>query len=248
MTQEECKICCKKLYKNSKLKCDCCSLRFHLGCVPKNDINIFNSPLLWFCPFCNVFPFSPLSNIELQDVYLNPRSLSNKMKCFGCNGKIKKNIRYKNCSQCENSFHIKCSTKKTSIWNCSNCLFSQLPFHTSTNEDLYALLSGYNSTSSDFLKNIPSFNLKTLIDSLPGENFSKDDFIFNTITSKYYSPIEFKQEKFRKRQLSMAHLNIASLQLHIEELRHLLLLLDHPFDIIAITETRLHQQESLIDI
>jgi len=170
------------------------------------------------------------------------------MKCFGCNGKIRKNIRYKNCSQCEDTFHIKCSTKKTSIWNCSKCLFSQLPFHSSTNEDLYAFLSGLNSTSSDFLKNIPSFNLKTLLDSLPGENFSKDDFISNTITSKYYSPIEFKQEKFRKRQLSMAHLNIASLQLHIEELRHLLLILDHPFDIIAITETRLQQQDSLIDI
>ena len=46
----------------------------------------------------------------------------------------------------------------------------------------------------------------------------------------------------------MAHLNIASLQLHIEELRNLLLFLDHPFDIIAITETRLNQQEPQIDI
>ena len=135
-----------------------------------------------------------------------------------------------------------------SLWNCSKCLFSQLPFHTSTNEELYSVLLGLKSSSLDFLKNIPSFNIKTLIDSLPGENFSKDDFISNTVTSKYYSPIEFKQAKFRKKQLSMAHLNIASLQLHIEELRDLLLLLDHPFDIISITETRLHQQEPQIDI
>ena len=135
-----------------------------------------------------------------------------------------------------------------SFWNCSKCLFSHLPFHTSTNEDLYTVFSGLNSSNLDFLKNIPSFNIKTLIDSLPGENFSKDDFISNTITSKYYSPIEFRQAKFRKRQLSMVHLNIASLQLHIEELRDLLLFLDHPFDIIAITETRLHQQIPQIDI
>ena len=36
---------------------------------------------------------------------------------------------------------------------------------------------------------LPNFNLKTLLDPLPGENFSKDDFISNTITLKYYSPI-----------------------------------------------------------
>ena len=41
----------------------------------------------------------------------------------------------------------------------------------------------------------------------------------------------------------MAHLNIASLQYHIDELKNLLALLDEPFDIIAITETRLHNQE-----
>ena len=41
----------------------------------------------------------------------------------------------------------------------------------------------------------------------------------------------------------MAHLNIASLQTHIEELKSLLVILDKPFDNIAITETRLHDQE-----
>ena len=41
----------------------------------------------------------------------------------------------------------------------------------------------------------------------------------------------------------MAHLNIASLQFHVEELKSLLVLIDNPFDIIAITETRLHSQE-----
>ncbi len=46
----------------------------------------------------------------------------------------------------------------------------------------------------------------------------------------------------------MTHLNITSLQLHIEELRSLLLILDHPFDIIAITETRLLDQNPKINI
>ena len=46
----------------------------------------------------------------------------------------------------------------------------------------------------------------------------------------------------------MIHLNIASLQCHMDELRSLLSLLDHPFDIICITETRLHDDEPLSNI
>ena len=37
----------------------------------------------------------------------------------------------------------------------------------------------------------------------------------------------------------MIHLNIASLALHIDELKSLLCVLDHPFDVIGITETRI---------
>ena len=46
----------------------------------------------------------------------------------------------------------------------------------------------------------------------------------------------------------MVHLNISSLQLHIDELRTLLQILDHPFNVIAITETGLTNQETLIDV
>ena len=160
---EECIICFKKLHKNSKLKCACCLSKCHFGCVTKNDKNIFLSPLLWLCPGCNIFPFSTLTNLELNDIYSNPRSYSNKMKCSGCNSKIRKNTRYKNCSLCANSFHIKCSIKNTSTWTCSNCLFSELPFHKSTNEDLFTILSGLNKPNSDFLENFPSFNIQSLL-------------------------------------------------------------------------------------
>jgi len=43
-------------------------------------------------------------------------------------------------------------------------------------------------------------------------------------------------------------MNIASLQAHIDELRTLLTLLDHPFDIMGITETRLHDSSPLVEI
>ena len=107
---------------------------------------------------------------------------------------------------------------------------------------------GLTDSNLDFLKNVPNFNIKSLVDSLPGENFSKDEFIYDTIESKYYQPIEFKVEKFGNNKFSIAHLNIASLTLHIDELRTLLKLLDSSFDVIAITETRLLCQDPTVDI
>ena len=208
MSIENCNSCFKKLYKSSQLKCDCCSLRFHFGCFPQNDKSIFKSPLLWLCTYCNVFPFNSLTNLEIQDLYFNPRAHNNKIKCSECNGKIKRNTRYKNCEKCNCPSHIKCSTKTTDDWTCPKCLLSELPFNKTTNEDLLSNLLGLDETSTEFIKNTPSFNIKTLLDSLPGENFDKDDFFSNTISSKYYSPTEFKQTKFNKKHLSMAHLNI----------------------------------------
>jgi len=113
---------------------------------------------------------------------------------------------------------------------------------------MHLSLHGLCDKEQEFLKDLPNFNIKTLIDLLPGENFSKDDFVSDTILSKYYSPFEFKTKKFKKSSFSMIHLNISSLQLHIDELRTLLQILDHPLDVIAITETGLTNQETLIGV
>ena len=46
----------------------------------------------------------------------------------------------------------------------------------------------------------------------------------------------------------MLHINIASPSKHIGELRNLLKLLDYPFDVIGITETRLYDDDPLVNI
>ena len=46
----------------------------------------------------------------------------------------------------------------------------------------------------------------------------------------------------------MLHINIASLSKHIDELRNLLTVLDHPFDVIGITETKLHDDNPLTNL
>ena len=95
---------------------------------------------------------------------------------------------------------------------------------------------------------MPSFSIQTLIDKLPGQKFDTDEFISDTVESKYHTPAQFFSEKFSKKSFTMFHMNIASLQAHIDELRTLLTLLDHPFDAICITETRLYDPSPLVNI
>ena len=59
---------------------------------------------------------------------------------------------------------------------------------------------------------------------------------------KYYSIDEFSRSKFNaSRSFSIFHLNIHSIQLHIEDLRIILQLLEFKFDIIAISESKLQK-------
>ena len=46
----------------------------------------------------------------------------------------------------------------------------------------------------------------------------------------------------------MIHINLASLSKHIDELRSLICNLNHPFDVIGITETRLYDDDPLVNI
>ena len=63
------------------------------------------------------------------------------------------------------------------------------------------------------------------------------------INCYYYNTDEFKKAKFKSSQsFSILHLNIHSIQLHIEELKILLELLEFKFDIIAISESKLNDQ------
>ena len=76
-----------------------------------------------------------------------------------------------------------------------------------------------------------------------------DEFLSDSIDSKYYKPEEFIAAKIPKNTFSILHLNIASLQAHIDDLKNLLAILDHPFHIIGITETKIiDQKEPLTNI
>ena len=205
----------------------------------------------------DIFPFASLNNdqlINVFDIYTDqPKAPCKGTKCGDCHKKIINKIRYAFCTNCNQFYHLICSklTKKDfplKNWECNKCCIQNLPLSGINNDDFILTAHGYDSPSAEILKNIPTFSIKTLLDQLPGEKFSKDEFVSNTVDSKYYTPAEFINGKLSKKKFTMIHLNIASLQRHIDELRTLLTLISHPFDIIAITETRLHDQTPLVDV
>ena len=80
---------------------------------------------------------------------------------------------------------------------------------------------------SDYVNSMPSFTSQSLLDQIPGQNFETDEFMSETITSKYFTPSEFIEQRLPSNKFSMLHINIASLGKHIDELRCLLDVLNH---------------------
>ena len=91
----------------------------------------------------------------------------------------------------------------------------------------------------------PSFSIKSLLDQISKDS---EQFISDTIHSKYYTIADFASAKFYNKKIKHFHLNIASLQKHIHELRTLLSCSKHNFDIICISETKLHEELSIVHI
>ena len=112
----------------------------------------------------------------------------------------------------------------------------------------YLLPIFFQNEIENIIKNAPSFSIKTLIDSLPGKKFDTDEFLDESIQSKYFSTSEFISTNFNDKIFSIFHLNISSIQKHIDDLRSMFVLLEHKFDIICITETMLLSETSLVNV
>ena len=263
-----CFNCPRLIYTNPQIKCDLCNHFFHIKCCSLKTLDHFKrlkaSGTDWYCQACNdeIFPFSTLHDTEFQTLlcplFNIPKIPNKKTKCGYCNKKRFSNKngfwRFALCTSCGSFSHLRCENLTFDDfplppdWKCTKCLSSCLPFSSIPRDDFLLTMKGISETDSNFLTNVPSFSLKTLLDEFPGEKFAHDDFISSTVDSKYYTPTEFLYEPLPKGNFSIIHLNIASLQRHIDELRNLLKLLHFSFDIICITETRLHDQTPLIDI
>ena len=253
MSDNQCGLCPKPIStRRTQIRCYHCNKGFHVKCAKINTaqyLDLKNRNADWLCEecHCSAFPLACLGTNEILDFFkdktTNASPLPKKTKCDSCNKNINKGAHVPQCTTCNKYNHlqfVKLTRKNFPLpfdWQCKKCCTQLLAFSEITNDDLLLTIEGIDKKSADFLKNVPSFSIQTLIDKLPGQKFDTDEFISDGIESKYHTPAQFISEKLSKKSFTMFHMNIASLQAHIDELRTLLTLLDYPFDAICITET-----------
>ena len=129
--------------------------------------------------------------------------------------------------------------KTVEPWFCINCINNNIPYSNIPNNELELINQGinYNFNNNLNLNLFPTDNLNSFYTNCP--NFlSNIDEANSSQNDKYYDINDFTKTKFSNNNFSILHLNISSISRHIEELKTLLSLTKHKFDIIAISESR----------
>ena len=159
----------------------------------------------------------------------------------------------KNCSgltNCEFKSHKENDNK---FWECDLCLTKSnfnIPFH-DLNEDDWLLFNGLNKKKTFEDVNIISAKdrkfaeqceyVQNLVDS-NNDDDDDDNELLNNVNSKYYDVKQLNSSKIDlPSSFGLFHANIASLNKHIGDLKHILSLLNYKFDIIGISEHKIRK-------
>ena len=152
-------------------------------------------------------------------------------KCSLCTRRVKNyaSLEKNRCNNCKNFFHFKCiglkEGSKSTPWHCQVCLLKNLPFYELDDPKLKLTLQARSVDDSPGLKLLPNFTVQSLLDKIPGSFVVEtDEFISDSTVSKYYKIDEFMSAKIPNNTFSTLHLNISSLQGHIDDLKNLLFL------------------------
>ena len=119
-----------------------------------------------------------------------------------------------------------------------------IPFSTlNDNQFNIAVKQGVNYTLETGIKYTPVEMDKKLFDRINHAictNQDDDDEIDTYIDCKYYGVDDFQNLKIKsEKSFSIFHLNIHSVQAHIDDLRILIGMLDHKFDFICLSESKI---------
>ena len=178
--------------------------------------------------------------------------MANSSPCGVCMRKIKINYNTKICTNCKFPLHLKCSKmsrKEYSDLNavhfCTNCIIKNVPFSTLSNNEFYLSVIKCAKTPLDYTSDfdfLPSPTQQKLFNKLNDiinqNNITHDDSDEDAnqplIDCNYYNINDFTDAKFNaSKSFSILHLNIHSIQFHIEDLRIILQMLNFNFDVIA---------------
>ena len=125
---------------------------------------------------------------------------SHVVKCSLCKRRIQANHIKIECSSCNNTKNVLSKILSQKIWKCEPCLLSNLPFYNLDNIDFHVTLDGRSLPKLDSLKLLPDFSIQTLLDKISGAvTIETDEFLSDSIDSKYYKPEEFIAAKIPKK-------------------------------------------------
>ena len=174
-----------------------------------------------------------------------------KYPCGICTKPVAKSHKAILCDKCGKWIHKKCNNtsneeyiriqETNKPWTCQKCFNDDVPFSVISDEDLKCTIQGKNqflipSLDPESNLNIDFFrNIKEVLNKNDGEANSN---------CAYYTISELNDCKVDKHFTSFFHFNIASLNLHKDELKILLDDCKHKFTCIGITETGLKNDKS----
>ena len=184
--------------------------------------------------------------------------------CNTCNKNVYNHHHGLWCPSCSSWIHRKCNQMSLKLYKyhqahtdepfiCLKCLEEDIPFQKLSEVEFenfvnYDILEPENNLNIKFK---PSPSQQRLIDKLNNliekgtyniSNFAEPDEIYDEppISCSYFSCKEFVDSKFQAdKNFSILHLNIHSINLHIDDLRILLKTINYKFDVLALSESKL---------
>ena len=179
--------------------------------------------------------------------------------CSVCSKKVFDWHRAILCDLCKNWVHIKCnkldnksykyhSANPNAPFSCFSCVEEHIPFSKLDSAKFkLAVIKGINFVDEVEFDIDVSVKNQALMDKInhmfhDNSDNSDDDDMNDNINCKYYNIDDFTNLKLdSNRNFSILHLNIHSIELHIEEFRIMLELLEFQFDLICISESKIQK-------
>ena len=228
---------CKKDPPNKVLhKCKKCSKFTHMKCdkTTKSEISYFEQhPEDFECKSC--------STCRICNRYVG--SNHHGIECTICNHWI-----HAKCNRLDDKDYDKYKQDNALQFQCMQCLKDTLPTLDLTPLELKLTMGGLdlpdNVTTEDIFLDDAQLELiekvnKAIKDGLSTDIDTDDDI--SPVDCKYYTTDSFSKQRFNsKKQFSIFHLNIHSIDLHITELQVILSkFITLQFDFICITESKI---------
>ncbi len=186
--------------------------------------------------------------------YLNsaetfPVTVNRLTYCGKCHLEVALRHRQIECSHCRRIYHNRCvfipniNSLERNPFICYKCQLDIFPFYTLEDDEFIEINFPFKSFDLDLLEDLSTTDFFT-----PQDQDHDPDSIFPNISSKYLTPDElnFKLEQLPdKEYLTIFHANTVSLPAKMSALKDILHFLPNPFDVLAISETRLSENTTV---